>query len=354
MLPNTRTVVNVLTLVIALALTACSHDAPRVVAPARSITGFRIVYRVETHAPDLQVTRREVTVHRPDQSSDLTYADGGTQPTSGFVGQGTRLYSVEAGALVDHGDRATGAPPGDYRLGPALPDLVRLHLARRMGTERVAGRTCIVYRLAGPIGDPIKPVAAGEHADECVDSQGLLLSERWELDGKLLRLTRAERVDTTVPSDAAFAPPDLPRRQVPIGFTVVDTLPTTKVPSTGQQYWLAPAPPWGFGLVKRVRAITSGQTPDGPQVSDVAYVDTYARGADVITVVHRDPSVEPVPKGFETLRAGRLGTGHVTFSTAGAAIAFAAGKWTVTVEGPLDVARVRAFAATLVPGFART
>jgi len=356
MLPNTRTATNfvarptrVVALVIALALTACGHSSSAVGIPARSLPGYRIVYRIEVHAPDVEVTRREVTVRRPDQSSDLTFADGGTTPISGFVSQGTRLYSIENGGVVDHGDRPSGSAPGDDRLGAVMSDLVRLKLARRVGTARVAGRPCVLYRLAGPLGDPIKPIKAGEHADECIDRAGLVLSERWELRGRLVRLTEAQQVDVATPAADAFQPPALPRHATPTGFTEVQSLPTTRAPATGLPYWVAASPPWGFRLLRRVRAATTAMTPDGPQIADLEYVDTYARGADVITVAHREQSLGSLPAGSEHVRAGRLGVGTVTFSSAGADLAFAAGKWVVTVEGPFDAEHLRVFAARLAP-----
>lgn len=334
-------------MLLGLALTACGHGAPAVGIPPRSLAGYRIVYRVEAHAPDVEITRREVTVRRPDESSDLTFPDGGTTPISGFVSQGTRLYSVENGGVVDHGDRPSGTAPGDDRLAAVVADLVRLKLARRVGTARVAGRPCVVYRLAGPLGDPIKPIAAEEHADECIDAAGLLLSERWELRGRLVRLTEAQQVDGATPTPDAFQPPALPRRATPTGFTEVQSLPTTRVPATGLPYWVAASPPWGFRLARRARAATTAMTPDGPQIADIVYVDTYVRGPDVITVSHREQSLGSLPAGSEHVRAGRLGVGVVTFSSAGADLAFAAGKWVVTVEGPFDVAHLRVFAGGL-------
>lgn len=348
MQPNARTAAS-FAAGLSLVLAGCGPSVPAVNAPPRSLTGYRLVYRVETHAPDVQVTRREVAVLRPDSSSDLTYPDGGTDPTSGFVSKGTRLYSVEKGAIVDHGDRPSGSPPGDDRLGAVIADLVRLHLARRVGTARAAGRACVVYRLAGPVGDPVKPIAAGEHADECIDGSGLVLAERWELHGRLVRLTEAVQVDTQAPPAGAFEPPALPRHPTPTGFTDVTILPTSSTPKTGLPYWDSSSPPWGFRLVRRVRAATSAITPDGPQVSDIEYVDTYRRGPDVITVAHREQTLESRSEGSDHVRAGRLGRGTVTFGSGGADLAFAAGKWVVTVEGPFDVAHLRVFAGTLLP-----
>ena len=37
-------------------------------APARSIAGFHVVYRIEVHAQGTEVTRREVDVRRPFDS----------------------------------------------------------------------------------------------------------------------------------------------------------------------------------------------------------------------------------------------------------------------------------------------
>ena len=317
-------------------------------APPRSIAGFHVVYRIEIHAQGTEVTRREIDVRRPFDSRDLTYAENGTAPVSGFVSAGTRLYGVNGASVLDYGDRVAASAPGDYRFLPILHDLVRLHLAKKAAAGRVAGRTCDVYRFGQPLGDPIQREKAGEYANLCIDRVGLVLSERWYLKGKLLRDMRAVSVEAQVPPESTFAVPSGPVTPNPTDVGVVQPLPLSKVPSTGLPYWVAPAPPWGFALTGRSRVVTTNSAGGAPEVTDIAYIDSYTRGSDVIEVVHRELSAAGPPgDGSERVDTDRLGAGVVSLSGAGASIAFEAGKWVVTVRGPFDVVHLRAFSEGL-------
>lgn len=324
------------------------RGAGSLASPPRGIPGFHVVYRIEVHAQGTEISRREVDVRRPLDSRDLTYAENGTDPVSGFVSAGTRLYGVNGPSVVDYGDRIAAAAPGDFRFEPILHDLVRLHLARRTARDRVAGRSCDVYRFGEPLGDPIQAPKPGEYADLCIDPAGLVLSERWVFKGKLLRKMQAVSVTTRVPPDALFVAPSGPVTPNPTDVGAVQALPLSKLPSTGLPYWVAPAPPWGFRLTGRSRVVTTSSAGGAPEVTDIAYIDSYTRGPDVIEVVHRELGVAgPAGDGVERVDAGSLGSGAVTLSPAGAAIAFEAGKWLVTVRGALDVAHVRAFSEAL-------
>ena len=314
-----------------------------------SIRGYRVVYRVETHAQGTEVTQRQVEVRRPLDSRDVTSPATGGSPTSGFVSVGTRLYQLTGAMVLDDGDRVAAVAPGDYRLRPILADLLRLRLARRVGAERVAGRPCTVYRLGQPLEEPIRPRKAGQYADVCVDGSGIVLAERWFLHGGLLRDTRAEQVDETAPPDTAFVTPPGNVKTNPTAFSTLQTLPLSAVPDTGLPYWTATAP-WGFHLARRTRQVTTSMAGDTPQVVDISYVDSYMRGVDVIEVVHREASIAGAGgAGVERMGAGRIGTGAVTLSSSGASIAFDVGKWVVTVSGPVDVAHLRAFSERLRP-----
>lgn len=337
-------------LAIAAVASTRDHAPAPVAAPPRSIAGFTVAYQVETHAQGTEITQRQVAVRRPYDSSDLTTPATGTGAQSGFISQGTHLFQANGTAILDYGDRVSGEPPGDYRLFPIIPDLVRLDLARRTSTDHVAGRPCTVYRFGQPLGDPIRAAKAGEYADVCIDRAGIVLSQRWFLKGKLLQYLHAERVDATVPADAALAVPDGPRQPNPTGAGAVQDLGVSSIPTTGLPYWVTTSPPWGFRLAKRTRGVTTNAAGGTPEVVDIVYVDSYVRGTDVIDVVHRELAVTgPVGTGVEKVKAGRLGTGQVTLSDAGASIAFTAGKWVVTVQGPLDVAHLRAFSELLRP-----
>ena len=147
-----------------------------------------------------------------------------------------------------------------------------------------------------------------------------------------------------MPSDASFAVPPGPVTPNPTDVGAVQVLSISKVPATGLPYWVAPAPPWGFELTRRSRAITTSSAGGGPEVTDIAYIDSYTRGSDVIEVVHRELSATGPPgDGVERVDSARLGSGAVNLSVAGASISFEAGKWVVTVRGPFDVAHLRAF-----------
>ncbi|HVV36579.1 MAG TPA: hypothetical protein VHC63_08250 [Acidimicrobiales bacterium] len=334
----------------ALALLVVRHERSQdtaLNAPAASLAGFSVEYRVETRAGGTRTETRNVQVRRPFDGRDASFDPTLSLGNSAFVSNGRHLYSQTGTSALDYGERI-GAPPGDYRLEAIAGDLVRLGLARARGTRTVAGRVCRVYRTGAPLGDPFKGATAKEYADLCVGKDGLLLAERWYLNGKLLRDTEATSVDTSVPGDAAFAPPVGDLTANPTSFGAVKELSLTKPPNTGLPYWTARRPPWGFALRSRARTITSSTTSGSPQVTDIAYVDTYQRGHDAITVTHRELSAAGAPpRGVEQVDAGALGAGQVTLTTSGAAIAFRAGKWVVTVQGPFDVAHLRFFAASL-------
>lgn len=324
---------------------------PTLSAPPPSLAGYSITYAVEVHAGATQVNQRSVQVRRPRDSRDATFTDVAAQPDTGFLSNGRHLFGYNGANVLDYGERVTAVAPGDYRLGSILRDLVRLDLARKTPTVRtIAGRSCVVYRFGSPLGDVFKAPSQSEYADDCIDADGLLLAERWYFKGKLLRDTEATHVSTAVPGDDAFAQPTEELKPNPTNFGAVKDLSLAKPPKTGLPYWVARRAPFGFVLRARVRGIASNTTGGSPQVTDIAYIDTYQRGHDLITVTHRELGAAGAPpSGFERVHAGALGRGEVNLSVSGASISFTAGKWVVTVQGPLDVARLRAFAASLRP-----
>jgi hypothetical protein len=286
-------------------------------------------------------------VQRPFASSDLTFAADSTAPNGGTVATTTGFFVLQTDGVLDFGQRAAGAPPSDYRVTRLLADLRRLHLATPLGSARIAGRPCRTYRFGSPLGDPLVPIGPDEHADLCIDASGLVLSERWERQGQVLREATATSVeDTGVPP---VAPPEGARRPSPLQYGQVEGLARDNRPAVDLPYSDSSRPPSGFPLVLRERLASTGQTAAGPQVSDLAYVDTYVRGTDAIQVTHREQGAETAP-GIEGVQAGRLGRGRVTVSLTGTSIVFAPPHWSLTVSGPLDVARLTAFAATLRPG----
>lgn len=337
---------------LALVAPACSSSDDKTPAlpppPPPTQLGYRIVYDTVVRAGDALASRRELSVRRPYVSSDLTFATGATAPDGGLVAPETKQYAVQSDKVLDFGGRALGAPPNDFRVDRVLADLRRLRLVRAVGGRKtVAGQTCRTWRFGAPLGDPITPIGSEEYTDLCIDRRGHILSERWIREGKLLREMTAVSVDNDAPPADRFQPPPGPIQQSPLQYGILEPLPKTKNPVPDKAYWRAARPPWNFRLVSRARVSTTTVGAGGRQLADLAYVDTYVRGRDAIQVTHREAA--PPTDTMETVTAGGLGAGGVTVTLTGVSIIFRPPGWTVTVSGPLDVARLRAFAATLNP-----
>ena len=297
----------------------------------------------------VETSRRVVTVRRPFDSRDETFPSDG-RPSNGFLAVGRRLLAIQGDKVLDLGERPPQVPPGDVRLSREIGDLERLKLAQRRGSSRVAGRACTVDRLGGPLGDPIRRPTRDEYADFCIDAEGLVLSERWYYHGKLLRETRAVRVEVAVPGDAAFEVDDRSRSSAPTGVGQVERLPIDELPDIGADYWTAPHPPWGFRLVSRWRAMTITAVEGTPSVQDLAYVDTYVRGGDTIGVEHREvaPGTPPA-QGAERVTAGDLGEGALVPTFFGPEIDFVRNGWEISVRGSVGPRHLREFAERLRP-----
>jgi len=341
-------VIALVIVVVALAVAVTNRSSTKTLSPPPvSIPGYTVVYAVTTNAQGVQRSTRTVSVRRPFESSDLSVPENAVAPDQGFVTSVDGLFALQGGKIITFGSQAPGVPSSDYRLSVELNDMTRLGLAEVRGQSSVAGRSCRVYRVGSPLGDPLKKASDQEYTDLCLDADGLVLSEKWMLSGQLLRDSEATSVSLAVPPTASFAAPAGPQTPNPSGVGQTTSLPLNAPPSTGNPYWLTTSPPWGFSLANRVRAVTvnalSGAT-------DLAFVDSYVRGSDVVLVQHRERSVAgPPASGMERITAGRLGTGELTLSDEGPRASFVAGPWVITVEGSVDVAHLRAFASQLAP-----
>jgi hypothetical protein len=106
----------------------------------------------------------------------------------------------------------------------------------------------------------------------------------------------------------------------------------------------------GFALDSRWRVVSSTGVSGVPEVRDIAFVDVYVRGVDVVAVEHRESSVAGEPAaGHEAVDAGRLGRAEVQLSERGTRLQAATGPWLLTVHGTVSVDDLAAFAAELRP-----
>jgi hypothetical protein len=160
----------------------------------REPDGYRITYRVaqRTAAP----TSETLTVRRPFASQMVDAAGGGRRTAFG------RLITDDAGAepiVLAVGPTVAG---GDVRLAPVVDDAVAAGLLVEREQREVAGRRCQVYRTGAPVADGllVKPTRR-EHADVCIDRNGLVLEEWWVVDGRPFRQRVATDVEERAPDD---------------------------------------------------------------------------------------------------------------------------------------------------------
>lgn len=199
------------------------------------------------------------------------------------------------GVLVVESEASTtriAVPPAlagsDVRFDFLLEDASRDGVVLRRGTRRVAGRSCQVYRAGGPVSaGELVPVGEGdgEHADVCIDADGLVLEEEWFDGDRLLRRRRAVAVDSKIDlSGSRFVLPGEQDLTVEAGNGVIRPLQADEQ-SEAMLFRLA-SPPKGFRLHGRF-AVTHPRlgAPDAarrPPVSGAAEV--WVRGADLIVL----------------------------------------------------------------------
>jgi hypothetical protein len=282
-----------------LALPACrSHTstatavAPKNPRPA----AYRIVYHVEQPGSSDAERWEELTVRRPFEARDVTFAQRpgpGVAVDSGTLATVDHLYRLSPDGLQEIAGRQPGLPTGDQAIGPQLVEAQRRKLAAPTKTRRtIAGRQCQDHRFVEP---PVGPIALLKGSDSdllCIDDDGLLLREEWTLKGKVVLRRQAETVD--------LAPADLDRVLSPEGaapFPANLAAPLVQ-PSDGSNPILPePAPPAGFTKATIVDfALTGGQQAPGAPAA-LLYTSTvfaFARGGDSITV-ETGVSTGPLP-----------------------------------------------------------
>jgi len=311
--------------------------------------GYTITYRVEVTIDKPEVSRRVVAVRRPFDGSDRTTPAGQPGAETGLVARGGHLYRLDPDKAVDLGDQGPAVAPGDLRLGPELPILRRLGLARPRGSATVAGRTCRRWRFGAPVTDTFKAPTATEYADACIDADGLVLAEDWHLDGRRIRRTEAETVVTTPPGDEALS---LGGRPVVSSAAVgVTTLPLDAPPPVPGSWWVASPAPDAFHRIVRYRSTTVEPGTGVPLAGTEFTADAYVAGSEAVWVEQRSGVPVQPPKGTgEAVRAGPLGAGWLWLTPQGPQVRVGGGDGPVTVvRGTVSPERLLAFTRSLKP-----
>jgi len=247
---------------------------------------FAVTYRVKAGAT---VTTDVLRVQRPFGSHLTTYEGDSTDG---------RVLSQRAsglGVLATSSGRAWGrlvVPPAmataDLRPDATLAAAVDSGLVADLGAASIGGRPCRRYATATSVAaGTLEAPHSGERAEVCIDAVGILLEERWELEGEEVRSKRAVALflDYKHDDDDLSVPPgetltgsgDL--RQVaddtPVPFATSATV--GEVPE-------------GFDHLGRYAVVPpdlsvrepNTTNPAGPGVATIT--DVWTRGADVLIV----------------------------------------------------------------------
>lgn len=238
--------------VVPLVLGACGDAGP---APAptgspteRAGSSVRVDYRVEDllSAPP-RVTTLVVETLAPYRARQRTTDSAGASLGGLVWTEESQVLLPPAGGLQTVAT-VPPAPAGPVSgLAHALPTALRLGVVARLGTDAVAGRTCVLYRSKAPLdAEALGPATARDVTDSCVDDTGLVLRETWTIGGQRVRVKTALRVGAGADLTGAgpfdgTSPPPAPEREV--GEQVMTVGRDVLVRALGID---APPPPPGF------------------------------------------------------------------------------------------------------------
>ena len=96
----------------------------------------------------------------------------------------------------------------DLRPLDVMATMIELGLAEPAGEGSYVGRTCRVYRVAEPVGSgSVSELGGSERTEVCIDAAGVVLHERWEIDGSEVSVRTATQVEIDPVIDPAIFDP---------------------------------------------------------------------------------------------------------------------------------------------------
>jgi len=335
--------------------TGAKAAVPVTVAPLTDTTvrpqHVQIVYQVADYTATPTRTSWEVlTDDRPFDETDLTYTTDpllGSQPSGGTVDTLGAVYSLTAGHLGEISANPPTLGSGDQALSVELTDLVSRGLARAVGQSlEVAGRRCQVVRFSGPPNGPIPPLTGTDHDDLCLDSSGLVLSESWTYQSKLV-LQR-----TAIEVGVGSVDPQIRPGPAPASASTAGSNPGLAVAdgtNRASDFLAAPVAPAGFAAEQPVSVtVTNPSKPS--QVVDRSTVWSFVSGGLLVTV--------EAGSGQLPWQSGDTTTGPETLVGLGAAtsalesygpeirVQLSGGRW-VRVDGTVPLGQLVAYADRL-------
>lgn len=290
-------------------------DPPGRTGGAGVALDYEITYRV-TFADETEV-EETVAISRPFRSATRTadtgrVSDAGVLATVGGDGRWVELEVPIAPAS------------GDVRIDAVLDAAVAAGHVEAGSTRRIADRTCREHRFGGPVSAGIlTPVGTvpGEHADVCVTDDGLVLRERWVVDGAARRTREAVSVQVGRLDAERFAVPGEARS---LSFDQGGGSTRAVAPDHDAgfaEHWALEAPA-GFDRAGRWLVAPPSPKPLEPgelRGAEIALIsDAWVRGADLLVLDQGAamPGIAPPWDDREVLERhdlGRLGAAEVAW-----------------------------------------
>jgi hypothetical protein len=295
------------------ALDGAPRDQALPFAPAEP-SSYAIRYRTERYDREQVAVASELIEVRRPFDARVTSSQGGRVVSTRISRLGVLAFGTSAGA------RSFVSPPSpatsDVRLATVLGDAVGEGHAQVRERRRVIGVDCQVYRVGTAVAaGELVPVntRAGEHADICVDRDGLLLEEVWIKDGRPLqrRVATSRRVDPTFPDERFHLTNEqaVSSAQGNGFFRAID--PSSGFEGTG--YRISDVPD-GFTSLGRYLVqpprLSLSQSPvqDERPPEPVSVVDVWARGPDLLVLSQTiDSGQTAIPQRSEAAEPLDLG-----------------------------------------------
>jgi hypothetical protein len=114
----------------------------------------------------------------------------------GFAWDETGVYTLNPDGWAAQTEYVGPGFPGPFsQLDVALPVALRQHLVVSAGAGQVDGRPCTRWLSQLPLdGARFAAATAGDRTESCVDAAGRLLSDTWQVAGKVVRTRTATAV----------------------------------------------------------------------------------------------------------------------------------------------------------------
>lgn len=249
---------------------------PAQLPSVQAVSAYRIVYRVQNSGVDEQDTYE---VLRPLDSRSMVLQGGTVLSASLDNRQGSWTWSTLSHRWVPV-IKGLHRPAWDQHATDALDYGLRFGVARITGTSHVAGTSCTLVRTGNPMGMPMAPVSRASSVSVCVDHAGLVLSQIWWLDGRVVET----EVATSVDLHPRLSPGDFRPEPVSAGKPQYLEFPISATHSGHQRVTL----PQGFHLLGSEAQVDTldtlgGAGETGPITTFQLYADP---GGDLLEIDH--------------------------------------------------------------------